>query len=457
MTSTPSTSAGSVRLDVGLQRESAHAPEAEHSFRRAVSGAAWLSGYQLLLNALSVPALGYIIRELGAVPYAHWMTAVGLLTFATLTTNMGLRPAFVRRVASRRQETGEALAEQLGLRLVLSAIAGLCVLLACWGLGYPPIVLWCACVGGVGLLLTTISTTLGDVLQATQRVRPLARASLVSGLCLTLCAAGAAWAGGGATGVACAYLIGPLVSILMLAQVVRTEVAPIRVRCTRGQGARLLGQSRHFAVQHVLFAGSGHAEALLAPLLLGMGPFGLFTAGSLFASRLAVIPDSLCTAAYPSLVHAAQQGRVPVRAMLLRYLALSVVGGIVIAAGVTVIALPVARMLLPAEPVALAGVIRLTIWALPLVSVELVLGYALTAARREAVQARVAWPASLLGVLTSVALITTMGLEGACWSMLARPTIRSAFLVPECVRTFWLRLHEDSTTTNRVDEFRKAG
>lgn len=432
----------------------------KRSFRAAICGAAWLSGYQLLLNVLSVPALAYIIRELGAMEYAHWMTATGLLTFATLATNLGLRPAFVRRVASGDGGVREALAEQLGLRLVLSACAAACVVLVCWALGYPSIVLWCAGVGGVGLLLTTIATTLGDVLQATQRVRPLARTALVSGLCLTLVAVAAAWARGGPVSVAGAYLLGPLVSILMLGRVVRAEVTPIAIRFGREQGARLLGQSKHFAVQHVLFAGSGQAEALIAPLLLGMGPFGLFTAGSLFANRLAVIPDSLCTAAYPTLVQAAGESRVRARAMSLKYLLVSVGGSTVIAGVLMWVAMPVARVLMPMDAAALASVIGFTIWALPLVSVELVLGYALTAARREAVQARVAWPASLLGVLASFVLIVMMGLEGACWSMLARPVIRCAFLMPEFVRTFWL--HADGACYQKagalpVETLRKAG
>lgn len=430
------------------------------AFGNALRGAAWLSGYQLLLNVLSVPTLGYIIHELGAVSYAHWMTSVGLLTFAGLATNMGLRPAFVRRLAAEGRGVEDALAEQLGLRLVLSMAAAACVALICWALGYPSAVLWCAGVGGVGMVLTSISTTLGDVLQATQQVRPLARVSLVSGLCLTLGAAGAAWASGGATEVACAYLLGPLVAILMLGRVVRREVCRVRVKVGREAGMRQLGQSRHFAVQHVLFAGSGQAEALLAPLLLGMGPFGMFTAGSLFASRLTVIPDSICTAAYPTLVKAADESVRRARSLSMRYLCVSVGGAIAIAAVLNVVAMPVARVLMPTEAEALAWVIGMTVWALPLVSVELVVGYALTAARREAVQARVAWPASLLGVLASVVLIGAMGLEGACWSMLARPTIRAALLMPEFVRTFWLRAdaqRNEAMGEEPARRLRKAG
>lgn len=430
------------------------------SFRNAICGAAWLSGYQLMLNVVSVPALAYIIRELGSVTYAHWMTATGLLTFATLATNMGLRPAFVRRIAEGGTGVREALAEQLGLRLVLSAVAAACVVMVCWALGYPSIVLWCAVVGGIGLLLTTIATTFADVLQATQRVRALARTALVSGLCLTLGSVAAAWTGGGAVSVASAYLLGPLVSIFMLGRVVRAEVTTISVAFGRERGARLLGQSKHFAVQHVLFAGSGQAEALFAPLLLGMGPFGVFTAGALFANRLAVIPDSLCTSAYPTLVQAVSSSRARARGLSLKYLCVSVGGSALIAGVLMWVAMPVARVLMPMEAKSLASVIGLTIWALPLMSMELVLGYALTAARREAVQARVAWPASLLGVLASFVLIVTMGLEGACWSMLTRPMIRSVFLVPEFVRTFWL--HRDGECTPAaaslpLQSVRKAG
>lgn len=429
----------------------------------AVRGAAWLSLSQLGLNALSVPAMGYIIHRLGAEPYAHWMTGTSLLTVAMVVTNLGLRSAFVRRVSADREGVREALGDQLGLRLALTLAASAAVLLVCVALRYPATVLWCAVIGSVGLMLTTIATTLGDVLQAFQRIRTLSMVGIVAGLSLTGASVVAAWgvdgseSAWGAARVAAAYLAGPAVSVLVLARLVRREVCPIVVRFGVDRWRVLIGHSRHIALQQLLFAGSGHAEALLSPRLLGMNQFGVLTAGSLLANRLGVLPDSLCTAAFPTLVRGMKDGARHAAGLVRNYILVAAFAGIGVAIMGTLLAMPIARILLPDQPETLAWVVRVTIWSLPLAALELVMGYALLAAGKESIQARLAMPASALGLLASVVLISTFGLQGACWSMLCRPAIRGLFLAPVLVRTFWLGEDVRAGVLPGVSALRKAG
>jgi O-antigen/teichoic acid export membrane protein len=404
--------------------------------RRAVKGAAWLSLHQLLLSALSLPAVGYIIHRLGAEQYGNWMTAASLLTVAMIVTNLGLRSSFVRRLSADPACAPEALADQLGLRLTLSLLASALVLGACWLLGYPSIVLTCGVIGAAGLVLTTAATTLADVLQAMQRVKTLAIVGVIAGLLLTGLSVIAAWRGGGAIEIAATYLIGPLASVLILGAIVARCVCKVRIGWNLPRFKALLIGSRHLAVQQVLFAGSGHAEALLSPRLLGMGQFGVLTAGALLATRASVLPDALCTSAFPTLARAANPGAHGAAGLVQRYLLVAATGGTLVALAVTLLAGPIGRILLPSQPETVAMVIRITIWSLPLAAVELVMGYSLLAAGKESVQTRLAvWSASL-GLLGSVVLISTMGLTGACWSMVLRPTLRGAVLVPVLLRTF---------------------
>lgn len=410
--------------------------QAAPSVRSTIAGAAWLSAHQLLLNALSVPAMGFIIHRLGAEGYAHWMTATSLLLVGAVVTNLGLRAAFVRRIAAGQSEIREAIAVQLGLRLILSVLVGGIVLLVCLVLDYPRTVLSCASVGAVGLVLTTFATTLADVLQGLHRIRTLAVVGLVSGVTLTGTSVVVAWTGGGALEVALAYLTGPLVSCVLCWAIVRKDVCVVTARFSAAHCRSLLKQSRHFAAQQLLFAGSGHAEALLAPRLLGMVPFGVFTAGALLANRLSILPDSLCTSAFPSLVKAWASGRAHAVVVVRKYLAFGVAGGVVVAVAGTLVAGVIGRLLMPAAPDSVAMVVRVTIWSLPLAIAELVMGYALMAAGKESSQARLALPAAVVGLASSVTLITMFGLQGACWSLLLRPAIRASFLLPLFVRTF---------------------
>ncbi len=404
--------------------------------RRTLIGAAFLSIQPLALNALSVPAMAYIIHQLGPERYAQWAASVGLLAFLTVLTNLGLRAAFVRTVAGDPGAARNALADQLGLRVTLSIVAGSIALVACVLLGYSGTVVGCAALGALGLVLTSAATTLGDLVQATHRIRSLAIVNLISGLALTAASVAAATAGAGPLGMAAAYITGPAVSAVLLAVHVQRRVCPVSLRWSAARFRGLLVQSRFLAAHQLLFAGSGHVEALLSPRLLGMQTFGVFAAGAMLANRLVALPDALCAAAYPVMAAANRRGSGPGGLIMLRYLAIVVAGSLVIAGTGTALAGPLGRLLLPAEADVFAFVVRVTIWSLPLIGIELVLGYSLSAAGRDSLQARLAVHAAAISLVGSIGLVVWFGIEGACWSMLFRPAVRASFLAGASIRTF---------------------
>lgn len=436
----------------------------ESSVRNTLTGAAYLSLQPLMLNVLSVPVMAYIIRRLGPVAYGQWAVAMSLLAVGAVVANPGLRGMFVRAIAREPDSARTALAEQLGLRLLLSLISGLAATLVCSLLGYPPVILWCTAVGAVGAVFTTFATTLADLLQSLQRLKSIAGANLAAGIGLTTASALAAWMGAGPVGIAAAYLVGPTCSALLLLIIARRH-CPISVRWDLKRFATLIKDSRFFAAQHFLTAASTHAESLMLPRLVGVSHFGFFSAGSLLATRLTVLPDGLCTAAYPAMAAACSRGQARGASTVLTYLLLAVIVGVAVAATVMLVAKPVAQLLFPRDPATCAAVIRVTIWMLPLVGLESVMGYALNAAGRDAAQARAYVPASIASLVVTVGLVTQGGVMGACWSMVLRPVVRACFLAPVFIRTFFraappsMRLAElqSAIPETTVIPVRKAG
>ena len=404
--------------------------------RRTLLGAACLSLQPLALNALSVPAMAYIIHRLGPEGYAQWMAAVTLLAFLAVLTNLGLRAAFIRTLAADPSTAPRALAEQLGLRLTLSTLAGTIAVLACSLLGYSASVAWCATIGAAGLALTAVATTLGDLLQSSYRNKTLAAVNLAAGLTLTAASVIAAWLDAGPIAMALAYLTGPTLSALLLLLIVNHRICRVSIRWAPARFKLLLTESRFFAAQQLLFAGSAQAEALLSPRIIGMHAFGLFAAGAMLGNRLVALPDALCAAAYPVMVQACGRSIRAGARVMSRFLMLAVLGGIAVAVTGMFVAAPLGRLLLPDQPDLFAFVVRITIWSVPLISAELVMGYALNAAGRDAVQAKLAVPAAAISLAGSVALVLLFGLEGACWSMLFRPAVRAAFLAPVTLKTY---------------------
>ncbi len=413
---------------------------------KSLVGAAFYSLQPLVLGALSMPALGYIIHRLGRDGYGQWMVATSLIACCAILTSLGLRGAFIRCIAADPSTAPKALAEQLGLRLLLTALAGLIVVSACLLLAYPPVVLWCVLVGAAGLSLTVFSTTLADLLQALHRIKTLAAISFAAGLTLTGVSVIVAWRGGGPVAMAAAYLSGPALSAALLYFIVSRQCCPVAIHWNLRRFRALLTGSRFFAAQQLLAAGSAQAEALMLPRLVGIGQFGLFTAGAMPANRLMVLPDGLCTAAYPAMSRACARGARNGSRLLVGYALIGITGGVLVALAVTILAELIGNILLADDAATFAFVARVTIWALPLVALESMMGYALNAAGKDAAQARASLPAAALSLLCSVALISVFGIPGACWSMVARPAVRAGFLAPVVWRTFRPRSHKHLET-----------
>lgn len=413
------------------------APQAprELELRRTFTGAAFLSFQPLLLNALSVPVLAYIIRRLGAEAYGQWMIATALMAVFTILANLGLRGVFVRRVARQPQEAEAALGEQLGLRVALGIASSLAALLLAAALGYPGVVLGCVAISAIGLLAATVATTLSDLLQATHRLRSLAGVNLASGLALTVTSFLVALAGAGPLEMAAAYLVGPFVALLLAARLVAQQGIAIRPSFGFAAGKRLLAGSRHFAAQQVLSTCSSHAESLILPRLAGAIELGFFSAGSLMASRLTAFSDGLGTAAYPAMAAGfARSGASG--SIVVRFAMAAAASGLGLAILAACIAHPLGELLFPGHSEPFTRIALITVWSLPLVGVELILGTALNAAGEDAAQARASLPAALVSVASAVALVAAFGATGAAWSFLLRPAYRCLFLAPLCLRRF---------------------
>jgi O-antigen/teichoic acid export membrane protein len=409
-------------------------PSIRPLMNKTLVGAACLSLQPLVLNALSVPVTAFIIHQLGPIGYGQWAVATSLLAVSAVLTNLGLRGAFVRAVAAKPQSAASAVADQLGLRLLLSVLASAIVILTCGLLRYPAVVLECVALGAAGLVLTTFASTLADLLQSLQRVTTLAAVNLTAGLALTVASFLVAFCGGGPAAISAAYLTGPLVSAVMMTVIVRRSCCPVRMTWNLARFRTLIVHSRFFAAQQLLAVGSVQAEALLLPRLVGMQQFGIFSAGTLPATRLTVLPDGLCTAAYPAMA-AASDTRRGLR-LVAWCLLVAAGGGAVIAMCGMLAAASLGHLLFPREPALFATVVRITIWSLPLFGVESVIGYALNAAGADKAQARVSAPAALASLAVSALFVIALGVPGACWSMVLRPLIRTAFLTPVFIQTF---------------------
>ena len=190
-----------------------------------------------------------------------------------------------------------------------------------------------------------------------------------------------------------------------------------------------------------------YVDALLLPRLIGSSGFGFFSAGTLLPNRLMIVPDGLCTAAYPHLARRFRESMEGGARLTLHYLGILVGVCLPISILVALLASPIARVLFPAQPEICRAVILITIWTLPLTAIETVLGYAINAAGADAEQARASLPAAVCNVLLTSILMYRLGIAGACFALPLRSAVRIAMLSVCCFRCIWSRAEDETISS----------
>jgi len=394
--------------------------------RKTLVGAACLIGQPLLLNALSIPAIAYLIRSLGPEGYGQWMAAMALVALFGVLANLGLRTLYVRELSRHPEEVDHIFAEQLGLRLVLSILAGAVAVIAGTLLGYPPIVLICILLAALGQSLTCVSQVAADTLQALGKLTPVAGVNLVAGLALTAASVATVLLGGGAVEVTAAYLLGPVIAAALSLRLLAKDQVTIRVCWSLTRGARRLRESAPLVVEALAATLGTQAESVVIPKLLGLSSFGYFSAGSLPVTRLRIVSEGLGTAFFPILSRLYLSDRTRIARVVLGFLMLALGACSGVAIGVTFLAPWIAEILFPAAPETGCYIIQTTIWTLPLLAVCQVMSVTLNAADRQRQVAVSTIASVLIGLPASVLLIRWFGIQGACWS-------RYSFLVVAAV------------------------
>ena len=433
----------------------------DRGLKRTLFGAACLSIQPLLLNALSIPAMALIIRRLGPANYGQWVTATSLITAVGFLTSLGLRGRFVRSVAQDPASAPQALAEQLGTRLVLALLAMSVVIFACLALKYSPIVLQCTVIASIGMILTTGWSTLVDLMQALERFSTIASVNLVSGLLLTAASVLVIIAGGGPVALSLAYLIGPLTSLVLLLVILHSQRFPVSLSIHARRAGRLIWASRHFTAQQFFGAAEGNAVALMLPRLIGPAGFGIFAAGALLSDRLTMIPDNIGTAIYPMISKLARKNPRCAARRAVQAAALGLSVGIVLAVIGTVFAGTIAHILLPKAEVQCRTIMVITLWALPLAGTQLAMGYALLGAGSDKSLTHAAIWATIICLPLGIILILRFGILGACAFILARFAVRLCVILPEFFHVFlvpfWRRADEPSALQRKNSNWKSPG
>ena len=406
------------------------------SSKRSISGAVLLIGQNLILNMISVPVSAIIIRSLGADNYGTWSSSVAVISTVSCLANPGLGIFFSRLIAQKKQNPSLLTSEQLGLRTFLSLIASFIVISIAIFLHYPIDFLFCLCFSVIGLILTTISSTLLDVLQALGHIKLYSMIAFASGVVLNIMTLISALYCKGSVSMSVAYLSGPIVQCLTLWYMVNRKLFPIRFIFNFNRFILILKEARVVAGKQLLLSAQSKIEQLILPKISGMANSGYFSAGQLPANRLGILPEGLCTSMYSRIASSESEDNNEILSQIqcLILLCLSVCMPMTI--WIFFFANPIAHILFPSDPAACTMVIQITIWSLAIQSLQMPMGYSMEALGKANVVAKYTVAAALIGGILSFLFTWKFGLLGACIGWLIRSLVQLVFIAPSFIRMY---------------------
>ncbi len=260
-------------------------------------------------SGLAVVSAAVLTRHLGPVDFGRYSVVFALLTIITGVADAGTSALGVREHSVRAGEAAHRfLRHLLGIRLVIGAVGVVVALAFAVAAGYDDAMVAGTALGGVGLLLAVIYTTLSIPLQSSLRFGWVTNLDLLRQAVSVIALVALAAAGAGIVPLLAVPIpVGVLLIVATTALVGRRESWSPKL--DRVEWTNILRLTVPFAAAAI--AGTLYAQISLLALSLVATErdAGLFAASFRIYSVLAVIPGLLVASAFPLLARASRDDR----------------------------------------------------------------------------------------------------------------------------------------------------
>lgn len=412
---------------------------------RVVRNSVWLVAQPLVLNAVSIFAMGYITRKLGAADYGRFTLAFVFVAMFAPFSNMGLRAVTVRDIAAEKSTTDLHLAKMLGTRALLSFMAVAVMVATTSALGYDSLTIQLTFIAAMTLVAQALSSTIQDAFQAHERMSHVAYSQFVGGTVLTICSCLVLFAGFGVSALTLTYVLGAVVTLAVALVLVR-PIARIRFDFDFGYAVQKLRQAAPFFVPNLIASVGGKVGAVLLSKFATEAAVGYFGAAYSLTDRLVVIVDGICTAIYPTLTVLYATSREEAGKLFQKFYEYLLILALPIGVGTTILARPIIRLVCGEAFEGAAPVLVVLVWGLAASFVTSIQVWALAAMRHERIAARVGIISTIVCVVGNVVFIPLWAEVGTALASLVSTLVSFALvqrplkqlLVPQLIH--WNRL-----------------
>jgi O-antigen/teichoic acid export membrane protein len=357
---------------------------------RTIKNSIWLIVHPLILNVISIFATAYIARTLGQGDYGKFIFAFAFVSMFTPITNLGLRAIVVREIAENKGKVCEFAGGIITLRIILSLIAIITIVVSSNMIGYPSYTKIIIYIASLQILFMAIGTTLMDVFQAFEKMEYVAYAQFVSGLILTILSIIVMAIGKRVVGLTMVYVFGSFLLFIISAYLIikkmhTTPILKINFRFWKTS----IYKGSPFFFPNLLSIFGDKIGIILLSSIAGEASVGIYAAGSILVDRLVVIPDSVCTAIFPTLSVVYKNSKEEAAQLVNKFFNYLFLLALPIAIGSTLLAGPIINLIYGAKFEQSVVILRILAWWIFFIFITSIQAWALGSIHQEKKGAKV--------------------------------------------------------------------
>lgn len=345
------------------------------SLERVIRNSFWTGIQPLLLNLISLFAIGYIADALGQDDYGKFVFAFAFVAIFMSSAQGGLRAITVREIASGQEESELFIGSMLTLRMLLAGLSYIILVFIVNILGYPSSTRSIVYLAGATILLNAVALTLFDIFQAYEKMKYVAYSNFVSGAILTVLSVAVIYTGHGLIALTMSYVFGSLVlSFVAMFFYVRRFSWP-KIVLNGNVMLRSLRKAFPFFLIGLVAVLNGKIGFVILSKLSGDAATGLYGAASNLTDRLNIIPDSIATAVFPAMASLYESSRREVGYLFEKFFRYLILVGMPIGVGTTVLSEEILRLIYRDKYLVAWPTLSILAWTVPFLFVRCLQGY----------------------------------------------------------------------------------
>lgn len=373
----------------------------------------------VVVNLVSVLAVGYVARRLGNEDYGVFALAFSLVAIFMAFSSFGLRQLAIREMSRERENPEEVLGRIIPARILFMLLTLLAMAMAVPLLGYKGNVVIALCWAALNGVFDQGSRIILDVFQSVERIGRI----IFRDIFIKIFVAGGSilvlMAGRGLNAVFAVYVAGSLVGFLINLALYRREFKWPRLRVDRHYLVWAMREGVGYVMVSVASMIYTRIDIVMLSKMGDAVSVGIYAAAVNLYYRLNVFSDAIATAFFPAFSQMYWQDRQKTKEIYSNIIYLTAWASLPLAVGGYFVGTDLVLLIFGEDYIQAGRIFALLCLSLPLMFLNTVFNYCLGAMGKQYLVGNIVMLLCGVNFVLNLVLIRSLGMSGAAIATVA--------------------------------------